>query len=296
MQGKPMSLLQFQKHYRTEDDCLRTLEEMRWPNGFVCPQCGHDNGYRLNTRRVIECSVCTTQTSITAGTIFHKTKTPLLNWFWMIFLVARDKGGASALRLAKQLGMRYATVWHILHKVRIAMAKRDAAVIKLSGVIQLDEGFFGGNKRKTQVLVMVESQGKRTGSIVMKRIFGDKVPSGPSIKEAVNAYVDNEIQQHFVTDQAWGHSAIKKMGHLLQTHKSTPQSAATNLGWVHMAIGLAKQFLLGTYHGVSRKHTQRYLDEFCFRYNRRFKESLLHESLLRACLLAPPISYPALTG
>lgn len=294
MKGKPMTLLQFQKQYRTEDDCLQVLEAMRWPNGFVCPECGHDDGYRLNTRRVIECSVCTTQTSITAGTIFHKTKTPLLNWFWMIFLVARDKGGASALRLAKQLGMRYATVWHILHKIRTAMSKRDASIIKLGGVIQLDEGFFGGHKRKTQFLVMVEAGNKRSGLIAIKRIFGHKVPSGPGIEAAIEAHVDNESQQHFIADQAWAHSSVKKMGHVLESHKSTPESAVMNLGWVHMAISLAKQFLLGTYHGVSRKHMQLYLDEFCYRYNRRFNESLLHDSLLRACLLAPPISYPAL--
>jgi len=295
MKGKPMTLLQFQKRYRTEDDCLWALEQMRWPNGFVCSKCGHDDGYRLNRLRIIECTVCKTQTSITAGTIFHKTRVPLINWFWMIFLVARDKGGASGLRLSKQLGMHYSTVWHILHKIRRAMSLRDAAVIRLGGVIQLDEGFFGGPKRKTQVLVMVETEGKRAGSVVMKRIFGTKMPSGLDIEEVVEASVDNESQQHFVSDLASAHNVVKKMGHTLTAHKSTPKSAATHLGWLHIAISLAKQFLLGTYHGVSRKHIQYYLDEFCFRFNRRFKEGSLHESLLRACLLAPPITYPALT-
>jgi hypothetical protein len=295
MKRKPMTLLQFQKQYRTEDDCLQALEQMRWPNGFVCSKCGHDDGYRLNRQRIIECSLCKTQTSITAGTVFHKTRIPLINWFWMIFLVATDKRGSSGLRLSKQLDMHYSTVWHILHKIRRAMSLRDTSVIKLSGVIQLDEGFFGGHKRKTQFLVMVEGQGRKAGSIVMKRIFGAKVPSGPGIEAAIEAHVDNESQQHFIADQAWAHSSVKKMGHILESHKSTPKSAVTNLGWLHMAISLAKQFLLGTYHGVSRKHMQYYLDEFCFRYNRRFKEDLLHESLLRACLLAPPIPYPVLT-
>jgi hypothetical protein len=213
----------------------------------------------------------------------------------MIFLIARDKGGASALRLSKQLGMHYSTVWHIVHKIRKAMSLRDAEIIKLGGVIQLDEGFFGGHKRKAQVLVMVETENKKSGSIVMKRILGDKVPSGPGVKQVIEAHVDNESQQHFVTDCASAHSVIKKMGHILESHKSTPQSAATKLGWLHIAISLAKQFLLGTYHGVSRKHLQQYLDEFCYRYNRRFKEDSLHESLLRACLFAPPVTYPVLT-
>lgn len=293
---RSVSLLEFQKQYRTEEDCLKVLEQMRWPNGFVCPKCRHNEGYRLSTRPVVECASCKTHTSITAGTIFHKTRVSLVKWFWMIFLIARDKGGISALRLSKQLGMHYSTVWHIVHKIRRAMSLRDAEVIKLGGVIQLDEGFFGGYKRKAQVLVMVEDENKRSGSIVMKRILGNKVPSGPGIQQVIESHVDNEAQQHFVADYAGAHRVIKNIGHMLKSYKSTPQSAITNLGWVHMAISLAKRFLLGTYHGaVNRKHLQSYLDEFCYRYNRRSKEGLLHESLIRACLFASPVTYPALT-
>jgi transposase-like protein len=143
---------------------------------------------------------------------------------------------------------------------------------------------------------MVEQEKDSAGSLVMKRIFGHRVASGPGIKKVVQDYVDNESQQHFVTDEAWAHNILKsQMDHNLQSYKSTPESAAKNLPWVHMAISLAKRFLLGTYHGVSRKHMQKYLDEYCFRFNRRHKEHQIHESLIRACILTPPISYAALT-
>ena len=105
------SVFEFNKHYRTDEDCLQAIAKMRWPSGFICPKCEHDDGYRLRDRRVIECSLCKYQTSITAGTIFHKTRVPLVKWFWMMFLVAQDKGGASALRLSKQLDMHLKTVW-----------------------------------------------------------------------------------------------------------------------------------------------------------------------------------------
>jgi transposase-like protein len=292
---KTMSLLEFHKQYRNEEHCIDAIAQLRWPKGFVCPDCGNKEGTRLNTRRAIQCGSCRHQISITAGTIFEKTRVSLLKWFWMIFLVAHDKGGASALRLAKHLGMHYSTVWHMLHKIRESMSKRDSEVIRLTGLIELDEGYFGGKKRKCQVLVMVEQEKETAGSLVMKRILGHKVASGPGIKQVVESYVDNESQQHFITDEAWAHNVLKShMDHNLRSYKSTPESAAKKLPWVHMAISLAKRFLLGTYHGVSRKHMQKYLDEFCFRFNRRHKEDQIHESLIRACVLTPPISYAAL--
>jgi hypothetical protein len=295
MRRTAVSVFQFQKRYQTEDDCEQAIVNMRWPNGFVCSKCGHDDGYRLKSRRAIQCAVCRSQVSITAGTIFQDSKIPLLNWFWVIFLVVHDKGGASALRLSKQLGMCYSTVWHILHKIREAMSKRDAQTIRLAGLIELDEGFFGRRKHKAQVLVMIESGKRKVGDLVMKRVFGRMV-NGPSIQRVIEQNVDNEFQQHFVTDCASAHSTIEKMGHKLTKHKSTPESAARYLSGVHLAIALAKRFLLGTYHGAAeKKHLQKYLDEFCYRFNRRLKENKLCESLLRACVSAPPTNYAALS-
>ena len=212
----------------------------------------------------------------------------------MIFLVAQDKGDVSALRLTKLLGMHYSTVWHILQKIRIAMSQRDDKVIRLSGLIELDEGFFGRKKPQSQVLVMIESKNGQSGNLVMKKIFGT-MASQPEIKRVVEEHVDNRFRHRFVTDCAKAHNVLAQMGHKFEAHISTPTSAAEKLPWVHRAISLAKRFLLGTYHGIERKHLQNHLDEFCYRYNRRFKESHLYENLINACVMAFPISYPALT-
>jgi hypothetical protein len=287
-----LSIFEFQKRFRTEEDCEQAIFRMRWPNGFICPNCGHDDGYRLRARRAIQCAVCRHQAAITAGTIFDSSKVPLLKWFWIMFLVAQDKGGASALRLPKQLGMHYSTVWHILHKIRSAMSKRDRRSVRLAGLIEMDEGFFGYSKQKAQFLVMVEASNKKPGSLVMRKIMGSVASEG-EIKRVVMATVDNESQQHFVADKAGAHNTVKKMGHSLETHKSL-EASFTKLPWVHIAISLAKRFLLGTYHGaISQRYLFQYLDEFCYRFNRRGKENKLCESLLRACLLSPPVTYAA---
>jgi len=291
MKKKNFSVFDFNKSYKTDEDCLQAIQKMRWPHGFICSKCKHNRGYRLHGKRVIQCVACKHQTSITAGTIFHKTRIPLLKWFWMLFLVIQDKGGSSALKLSKQLDMHFKTVWNILHKIREAMSSRDNEVIKLDTLIQMDEAFFGGPKRKSQVLVLIEEEKGRSGYLVMKKIFGQKVASEPGIRKVIEAHVDNETQQHFISDCAWAHTTPRKMGHTIQFHKSTPESAVTDLGWLHIAVSLAKTFILGTYHGVSKKHLQRYLDEFCFRFNRRFKENSIHNSLIRACISAQPLPY-----
>ena len=291
MKKKSASLFDFQKKYKSEADCLNAIMEMRWPEGFRCTKCNFRSGYRLHKKRAIECASCRHQISITANTMFHKTRIPLLTWFWMIFLIAQDKGGISALRLSKLLGMHYSTVWHVLHKIRIAMSQRDSKVIKLVGIIELDEGFFGRKKHKSQVLVMIESKNGHSGKLVMKRIFGTMVNKS-AVKNVVQECVDTRYRYKFVTDRAGAHNILEKMGHHLEAHLSTPESAAEKLPFVHLAISLAKRFLLGTYHGIKKKHLQNYLDEFCYRYNRRFQESRLYQSLIKACVLGIPVSYP----
>jgi ISXO2-like transposase domain len=129
----------------------------------------------------------------------------------------------------------------------------------------------------------------------MKKMLG-KMPSEPYVRKAIEASVDNQSQQHFVTDYAGAHNVAKKMGHRLSKYTSNPVSADMYLSAVHLAISLAKRFLLGTYHGaVNRKYLQDYLSEFCYRFNRRNKEKLLANSLLKACVLAQPFPYAAVT-
>jgi transposase-like protein len=317
-----ITAIQFQDRFRTEEDCELALAKLRWPDGVRCPNCGHDDAYHLKGRRLFQCTVCRVQTSVTAGTLFHKTRIPLRHWFWMIYEVAQDKGGGSSSRLARQLGMYQKTVWHLLQKIRHAMGRRDEG-ITLAGVIELDEALIGPHARKTgrpnrnaptqeaskprkkrrgpkppegtpkktltEILVMVESGPTGAGCIAMDIL---DVPSREAIAEIVDRKVDPS--QHFKTDGWHAHWVLRSLGHHLKLKVCSGPAAVVHLPIVHQAIGLLKRFLMGTYHGISARYLHRYLQEFCFRCNRRDNENSIFESVLRACLFAVPMQYAEL--
>ena len=299
MAYQELSLLQFNKKFPSERACQIALEKMRWPKGFVCPKCAHNHAYGRSKRHLLECAGCGYQASLTAGTVFHKTRTPLVKWFWTIYLVSQDKGGVSATRLAKQLELGYKTAWLMLHKIRSAMAQRDSRYT-LSGFIEMDDAFFGGahaGKRgrgaanKSTVLVMIESKEEHAGFISMQRLDSMK-------RTEVESVVKDQIKpgQTIRTD---GHKYFQHLSELGHKHIGTPvlsQQAAKELPWVHIAISNAKRYLLGTYHGVSHKHLQRYLDEFCYRFNRRSWEKQMTDRLLTACINANPVTFAELTA
>ena len=154
------SLLEFQKAFATEEACAQHLKEVRWPDGFVCPRCGHGEAWFIRTRKILDCKACRAQTSLTAGTIFHKTRTPLLKWYWIIYHMALKKVGVSVSEMQRALEIKdYKTAWLMAHKIRKAMADRDARY-QLAGLVEMDESFFGppgekrgrGSERKITVL------------------------------------------------------------------------------------------------------------------------------------------------
>jgi transposase-like protein len=299
MKQKELTLLDFQRHFRSERDCHEALIQARWPSGFICPACGHDCSYLLSRRAIMQCSLCRHQTSVTAGTIFHKTRIPLLIWFWMIYLVALDKGGASASRLAKQLNIRYATAWSLLHKIRSAMSKREENII-LEGLLEVDHAFFGRAatakkplkaNNQALALVMIERLGSKAGRLAISVI-------GSPSREHIQAVLQRRVkpEQRIRTDGFPANYVMHSMGHRLNAKVLPGSKSCRALPWVHLAIALAKRFLLGTYHGVSSKYLQRYLDEFCYRFNRRASGNALFTRLLLACTLANPTPYAALFG
>ncbi len=314
-----MSVVEFQDQFRTEADCLDFIEKVRWPKGFRCPNCDHDFGYQLHSRRLIQCAVCRRQTSVTAGTIFHKSRTPLRHWFWMIFQLAQDKGGTSSVRMAKQLGMFQSTVWHQLHKLRHAMERRDEN-ISLAGFIELDEAIIGPHARKTgrqkrseggprekrlgkrsrsgkkaktqtEVVVMVERENGMAGNIAMKVVYRT---TRDTVQEVIEQSVENN-RQFIKSDALQSHFVVRSMGHQhLALRLSGSDAACEELPVVHRAISLLKRYLMGTYHTVSSRYLQRYLSEFSFRWNRRSSEQTLWLSMLKAACFALPMSFAEL--
>lgn len=303
-----LTLPEFQQRFATEESCLQAVFEARWPRGFLCPHCGHNDGNRIPTRRTIQCCLCRRQTSITSNTLFHKSRTPLLLWFLIIYFVAHDKGGVSASRLSKQLGMHYTTVWFIVQKIRFAMAYREEN-LKLAGYIEMDEAFFGGRNRnkgkpvpkgqrkppsynKRQVLVLVESEGWQAGNLVMKVIESNQYDD---LEPVIAEKIESDPPGQWFRSDGWGsHHVVMQLGHRIEMGPIPVSEQGKVLQCVNLAVSHAKRFFKGTFHHFCKIHIQRYLDEFCYRWNRRHLERQLASHLLTACVLHPAVLYSAI--
>jgi len=292
------SLPSFLKVYGTEDGCLDAVFAGKWPRGFRCPYCDHDDGYRLSRQRVMECASCGGQTSITANTVFQDSHVPLTSWFLTMYLIANDKGGVSSSRLAELLGVNRKTSDLLLRKIRTAMGDRDEN-LTLAGYIEMDEAFLGGRSSnrslgkspfegKVQVLVMVESENMSAGNLVLTVLPDAKIDS---IKEAVQKRVDDEPGGHmFRTDALGRHHVVRTLGHFLNMSVMTKAQLDTSMACLSLAISHLKRFFRGTYHHYCRKYVQDFLNEFCYRWNRRHFKSRKVNHLITACTLHPAVT------
>ncbi len=270
-----MDFFQFQKRFSREDFCLKHLVKLRWPDGFVCPRCGHDKAGFHSKRKLLQCKGCRYQASATAGTIFHRTKIPLRKWFWFIFLISSQKTGVSIQGLQRLLGIKsYKTAWTMAHKVRKAMADRDASY-QLANLVEMDDSYFGpsgrgkrgrGSKGKVPVVVAVENRGKKPGFAAMRVV--DNLKSAhiahfaqSKIKEQQTVRTDGYVSYYCLT--GYGYELDMRI-------VGNGPNASKELPWVHTLIANVKSMLRGAHHGVSHKYLQRYLDEFCYRFNRRY--------------------------
>jgi len=297
MQQKTLSLLQFQKRFGTEKACQKHLFRLRWPEGFRCPRCEHREAYSHRTRHLYHCKACGYQASLTAGTVFHKTRTPLTKWFWLIWLMGRQKSGISMLSLQRMLEIKsYKTVWTMGHKIRKALADRDAHY-KLAGLMEMDDTYFGAPKPgkrgrgaagKAKVVVAVETPQDKPRFAAMRLV--PRV-SGEEIQALVRERLVKEV---VVKTDGWqGYSVLDDPPR--RRHEwlvpGSGKEAVKVLPWVHTLIANIKGNIRGVHHGVSQKHLPRYLAEFCYRFNRRFWEPQMFNRMLHACLNTVSITF-----
>ena len=279
--------------------CLDYLDWLRWREGWRCPACGCERGWRLASGRR-ECAGCGRQTSVSAGTIFHRTRTPLTVWFAAAWHVTSQKQGASALGLKRVLGVgSYQTAWTMLHRLRVAMVRPGRE--RLSGRVEVDETYVGGEEagvrgRQTQEKSIVAIAVELHAPKGFGRVRLARVPdvSASSLIPFVEASV--EPGASVLTDGWSAYSALPVHGYL---HTKTILSASGDpahvvMPGVHRLASLLKRWLLGTHQGsVSPEHLQTYLNEFAFRFNRRtsHRRGLLFHRLLEQAVATDPLSY-----
>jgi len=295
-----MTPRQFRRRFRTERDCLRYVTGRKWPDGFRCPRCDHDQAYLIESRRLYQCKECGHQTSVTANTIFHKTRKPLRDWFWAIFVVATRTTGSSARQLQYDLGLSYPTAWTWCHKIRKAMEDRDTRY-SLRGVVELDDTYMGGKKKpgkrgrgaagKTSVLVAVESRPKGCGHTALATM---PVFSSEQAHRFVTGTVHADSVIH--TDGLYLYCSLAQHYDLRQTTLKDGHKPNEILPHVHRVIARVKTWIRGTHSHVSPKHLHRYLAEFSYRFNRRFtqRRATIFDRLVTACCISQGVTYKQL--
>lgn len=288
-----MTILEFQDKYGTEDQCRQYLFDKRWSNGFICPKCGYGEYFNVKSRNLYQCKKCNHQASVTAGTILDKTQTPLVKWFLAMYLMSEDKRGISALALKTKLGISYNTAWTMSYKIRHAMGKRDENY-KLGGIVELDDAFFGAptedGKRgrgtdKTPVLVSVSLTDEGKPRYAKMKVV-DSV-NGTNVKSFSSKSILPGSEIH--TDGFPTYSVLNGESYSLVQKNYDPAKDPEHLRWTHIITSNAKAFINGTFHGLDSIHLQRYLDEFCYRLNRRWNFGEIFSNLSNACALSTKI-------
>ncbi|MBZ4655737.1 MAG: hypothetical protein JG759_285 [Thermoanaerobacter sp.] len=294
-----ISFMEFKNKFNSEDACREHLFKMRWPDGFKCPKCGNETYYVISTRNRYECTACHYQASVTVGTVMEKTHIKLEKWFWAIYFVGRDKRGCSAMMLSKELEISYKAAWFMLHRIRKAMKDRDSQYL-LAGVVELDDAYFGspdeGGKRgrgtsKAKVMVGLSLNEEGHPQFLKMQVVNDLK------KETIAEFAHSNVQtgSTISSDAYSSYQNLQAEGYKLEAKVFNPKENEEHLKWLHTIVSNAKAFVAGTFHGLDQKHLQRYLDEFCYRFNRRFFESELFNRIINSCITSQKIKYTELT-
>jgi len=281
------NLMQLIKRFPTEESCREFLIQSRWGDKPVCIRCGStEKIYKVQGGKLLKCSVCRKTFSVKVGTIFEDSALPLQKWFHAMFVVSAHKKGISSCQLAKDISVRQATAWHMLHRIRLIMTTSSFAK-PLNGIVEIDETFVGGvghgfgkgfNPDKSPVFGMIERGGDA-------RIETVNSVQGKTLKAIIKKGVTPDST--IMTDNYAGYKGLNKE---FKEHKTINHSAHKYVdGIIHTNTiegfwSLLKRGIVGIYHHVSKEHLHRYCEEFEYRYNsRKRKDFERFDLLLSAC-------------
>lgn len=288
-----MKLIDFNKTYGTEAKCKKAFKELRETAGVTCRKCGGEQHYWLSTLSQYKCKKCGSRQSLKSGTMLEYSKLPYRYWFIAMHLITATKKGFSSLEIQRQIGhKRYEPIWAMMHKIRSVMGKRDEKY-QLEGLVEADEAFFEiafpegektkpgrGSEQKKEVLVIASTE----------RLPPDKHKKGrpktrckfisfKTLKDLKTATIETKLAEKtspnsdLITDKAdaYNYAFLDYKSH--QVVEGTPQEKTAQLPWVHISISNAKRKLLDIHHCLTDQYLQRYLDEFCYKQNRRNMQS-----------------------
>lgn len=282
----PTNLVDLMTRFHSEDKCRTLLEELRWPDEVRCPRCNGIKISRIADRQQFDCDTCRYQFSVTSGTIFHDTHLPLNKWFAAIYLTVESKKGISANQVKRTIGVSYKTAWYLCHRIRAAMTEHEAP--QLNGTVEVDETFIGGK---------LKGQGKGRGAYLKnKAIVIGVIQRGGKVRLQVIDRTDRKTLHRFIKEHTaqdtevivtddW--RAYRGIGDHDTKHEVVNHSAKEYVrGDIHTngienVWSLLKRSVTGTYHKLSVKHLDAYLDELEWRFNNRENPYLFRDTLIK---------------
>jgi hypothetical protein len=307
-----MKLLEFYQKFPDEDSCNEYLKKLRLQEGIKCRKCKGQDFYWKGDRLMFECKQCKSRYSFRSDTIFENSHIPLSLWFKIIHLISSTRKTFSALEIQHQLKYsNYETIWEMLHKIRWAMGERDKKY-NLDSFLEIDEGFFKVVDKEITKQQLQEKQKRGRGSINHLKVLvlveskpveiqDEKFKHKPKRKcghlkmivmedlkaNSINEAVKNTVttDSNAITDMYRGYAKLKDLlkhekidtSEIKEVHKVFP--------WVHTAIGNAKKILQGFHHSIGKEYLQSYLNEFCYKFNRRYFSELFDRVII-ACLIS----------
>ena len=292
----PRTLIDLEARFSNEDSCREYLFSVRWPEGFVCPHCGRTGAWRT-ARGLWVCRACRTQVSVTAGTIFQHSRLPLRIWFRAMWQIASQKHGISALGLQRALGLgSYRTAWLMLHKLRRAMVRPGRE--RLSGTIEVGVTSWGGDETPAgeSALIAIAAEAAPGRERAIGRVRLRRIPDLE--RAALHSFIRDSVEpgSTVVTDDREGYVGLPDYRHEPHVLRSSRAGEAHLLPRAHQVASLLRRWLMGTHHGaIAHEHIDDYLNEFVFRFNRRWSSprGRLFLRLVQQTVVVKPVPYKA---
>jgi len=278
-----INLITLIERYHNEDKCRAYLEELRFPNGVACPRCGSTSISRVQKPRVFDCNSCRYQFSVTSGTIFHDSHLPLWKWFATVYLMVEAKKGVSANQISRTIAVSYKTAWYLCHRVRNAMTVDNPQ--PLSKIVEVDETWVGGKRKNVGHgykgnKVIAAGAVQRDGEVRLEKV-------GSRDRETLHGFIHKHTApdtEAIYTDD-W--PPYKGIADHDTRHETVNHSADewvrgdVHTNTIENVFSLFKRSVVGSYHKVSRKHLDAYLDELEWRFNNRENPYLFRDTLLK---------------
>lgn len=287
----PRSSAAFKECFNTNEECLKYIASIKWSNGWNCSRCGYDKFSFITTRNLIRCKKCKYEESFIANSLMRRTKNPITDWFWVIYTLATEETGLSAMELRRQLCLgSYRTAWYMLHKIRMAMANSDCDELK--GDVEIDKTLIQAGTEK-QVLVacavelkFIDNYKQLTPTRIRLRVIPDPSP------DSFCSFILENVEQFTTIETDWCVlNVVFKSYRYFHPNNNKDFSGSSEKEMkferVHKVFSDLRSWLTTTYRFIPIKHMQSYLDEFVFRYNRKNNPQKAFNDLLKIVLSNP---------